>query len=275
MSNSTKYFVLSAVRFLIALIPIEKGKQTFAHYLFIYFFKNFNFSKLVKLNSAFVWINFSDRMQAVYFLTGLYEPKTILAARNSLSSNQAPVYLDVGANVGLMALQIFQLNPNTVGHLFEPDPHIFQALSKNMSANSLSQLKLNNLAVSDQSDTTLRFSKSLLASESGWGRLQNESNSKDPSIEVKCQRLDDYLIYHSIPQVDLLKIDVEGAEMQVLQGALESLKTKKIKNIICEINEQALAAFGNSGRDIKVFLTDLGFLEGSNAEMNSIFYLPK
>ncbi len=274
MPESVKYFILSSVRFFITLIPIKKGKQTLCHYLVIYFFKNFSFAKLVKINSTFIWLDFSDRMQAMYFLTGLYEPQTILAAGRVLANKNAPVYLDVGANVGLMGLQIFSRHPTIKAHLFEPDPKVFQALSRNIAANSLNQFKLNNLAVSDRSDTRLRFSQSLQASESGWGRLQNQNNSKDLSIEVNCQSLDDYLNLHSISEVDLLKIDVEGAEMQVLKGALTSLKGKKIKNIICEINEEALAAFGNSGQDIKDFLSELGFIESSIAEMNSVFYLP-
>ncbi len=274
MPESVKYFILSSVRFFITLIPIKKGKQTLCHYLVIYFFKNFNFAKLVKINSTFIWLDFSDRMQAMYFLTGLYEPQTILAAGRVLANKNAPVYLDVGANVGLMGLQIFSRHPTIKAHLFEPDPKVFQALSRNIAANSLNQFKLNNLAVSDRSDTRLRFSQSLQASESGWGRLQNQNNSKDLSIEVNCQSLDDYLNLHSISEVDLLKIDVEGAEMQVLKGALTSLKGKKIKNIICEINEEALTAFGNSGQDIKDFLSALGFIESSIAEMNSVFYLP-
>lgn len=273
MSDSIKYLILSSIRFLITLIPIQKGKQTFCHYLVIYFFKNFNFTKLVKINGTLIWLNFSDRMQAMYFLTGLYEPKTILAARQALRPDKTLVYLDVGANVGLMALQIVSHNLSIKAHLFEPDPKVFQALSKNIAANKFDQFKLNNLAVSDRSDTRLRFSQSLQPSESGWGRLQNHNNSKDPSIEVNCQSLDDYLSLHSILKVDLLKIDVEGAEMQVLKSAHSSLKEKKIKSIICEINEQALAAFGNSGRDIKDFLADLGFVECATAEMNSVFYL--
>jgi len=71
--------------------------------------------------------------------------------------------------------------------------------------------------------------------------------------------LDDWLDASSIERVDLVKIDVEGAELDVLRGAARSLASGKIAALIVEFNEETQVAAHLTAADIRDFLAGLGF----------------
>ncbi len=267
--------LFSFVRFFLRCLPFNKGKQTFANFIFTkaalpaearipFQYQNVDFS-----------LDLSDRIQAIFYMTGLYEPKTVEAiARNLVKGNQqSPLILDVGANVGLIALQLKNQFPNAQLHLFEADPSVFKQLQQNISLNKLSSMRTNNQAVSDKHGETLTFVKSLAVSESGWGRLQNAENRNAPgaTYQVGSVSIDSYLSDLNISAVDLLKIDVEGAEELVLRGAEQTLQRKLIRAIVCEINPEALAAFSSSPQKIFELLERHGYQPVETVEMNVVF----
>src|SRR4051812_39744922 len=108
---------LLVVRFFLSLLPFDKGKQTFANSIFAKFRQKKTID-LKKANVRFL-LNLNDRIQAIYYLTGLYEPKTVKAAIKAarLTTGNWPVIFDVGANVGLVSLQIKNEIPLAEIHL--------------------------------------------------------------------------------------------------------------------------------------------------------------
>ena len=66
--------------------------------------------------------------------------------------------------------------------------------------------------------------------------MEKNHNVRD-HIEVRIRKLDNIIRESMLKGVDLIKIDVEGAELDVLLGCVESIKNKMVKNIICEIHE--------------------------------------
>ncbi|MGA9777755.1 MAG: FkbM family methyltransferase [Verrucomicrobiia bacterium] len=120
---------------------------------------------------------------------------------------------DVGANVGLLTRQFCrQVGPNGRVFAFEPDPLTFQFLQFN--TRSFKNKELTQCAVSDNHEPALLH----LNFGSGAGNsLLNKSHSKE-SVPVNCISLDEFLKQHGNPPVDIIKIDVEGAELSVLRG---------------------------------------------------------
>lgn len=129
--------------------------------------------------------------------------------------------LDIGANVGdwtlSMALRV-GLNGRVLA--FEPVPYLAEAIAKTSRINRQDQVEVHNLALSSE-DGTAEFS--VEQGNSGGSRLGHMAGDFS-SISVPTRRLDSLLAERpDIERIDFIKIDVEGFELQVLQGARATL----------------------------------------------------
>ena len=114
--------------------------------------------------------------------------------------------IDCGANIGMSVIYIKQHFPNAEIIAFEPDETNFDLLTKNIQSFGYSDVKLYKEAVWKE-NTTLLFSN-----EGSMGsRIEVDNNST--TKKVKASRLKDFIDRH----VDFLKIDIEGAEYEVLK----------------------------------------------------------
>lgn len=129
------------------------------------------------------------------------------------ASGPAPFIIDCGANMGLSVLFFKEEFPDAEIIAFEPDPMIFEVLSANAKSVGWQGVQLSNKAVWD-TETTLTF-----YSDSGMGSSATNSFSKVKPIEVGTIRLADQL--HR--KVDMLKMDIEGAEYTVLRDCASLL----------------------------------------------------
>lgn len=125
-----------------------------------------------------------------------------------------PLIIDCGANIGLSLIYFKKLFKNSRIIAFEPDPKIFGYLKKNVSSFGLTDVQLINAGLWDQ-EVELAFS----SEGADAGRINLEAKNGN-IIKVKTTRLSNYL---SSP-VDFLKIDIEGAEIQVLNECRNSLQ---------------------------------------------------
>ncbi|HLX68179.1 MAG TPA: FkbM family methyltransferase [Verrucomicrobiae bacterium] len=126
--------------------------------------------------------------------------------------------MDVGANVGLLARQFCrQVGSSGRVYAFEPDPLTFQFLEFN--TRSFKNKELTQCAVSDNQGPALLH----LNFTSGTGNsLLNQGHSTE-SVPVTCVSLDEFLKQRGNPSVDVIKIDVEGAELGVLRGMRQTM----------------------------------------------------
>jgi len=137
------------------------------------------------------------------------------------SNNKQPVIFDCGANVGTSCLYFKQLFPNAKIKAFEADPMIADILKSNLSKNGINDVEVIDKAVWVDDDG-IEF-----GSEGADGGSINVNNNK---IKVESVRLKDFLGKEE--KIDLLKIDIEGAEYEVLKDCKDTLKN--VQNIFVE-----------------------------------------
>lgn len=131
------------------------------------------------------------------FLKNIYEFKT---------SKINPIIIDCGANMGLSVLFFSKKYPNAEIIAFEPDDMVLPFLNKNLISHNIKNVELITKAVWT-SETNLKFH-----TDCGLGGRLEKEYDKRKSIEVKTVRLKDFLIR----PIDFLKLDIEGAEYEVL-----------------------------------------------------------
>lgn len=163
------------------------------------------------------------------------------------------IVIDVGANIGTYTLTAAAIvgDSGTV-FSFEPHPVIFKYLQKNVALNSFKNVHLFNIAVGDAKGA-VSISDSRLDD-------QNEILMTDKGIRVPIERLDKLLIdkINESLSVALLKVDVEGYERFVFQGASRILK--KCECIYFESWEKHYAKYNYITTDILELLISNGFL---------------
>lgn len=128
-------------------------------------------------------------------------------------SNPSPYIIDCGANIGLSVLYLKQQFPQATIVAFEPDPANFEYLQKNVAAYKLVNVELRNEAIWTQEGSMSFVSDGTLGSKLG------NTLSQGGQVSVRTVRLKDYL---SRP-VDFLKMDIEGAEYEVLKDCADQL----------------------------------------------------
>ncbi len=145
-----------------------------------------------------------------------------------------PVIFDVGALIGETVLYFKDKFPKSKIIAFEPSPRSFALLKRNVSQNNLTRVRLVNAAVAGKSGKmNFYISKS---ENNPWGRgdslKENKFNNKARSkiVQVSTVKLSQYI---NSP-IDLLKLDIEGAETEVIEEIEPKLNL--VKNIILEFH---------------------------------------
>lgn len=165
-----------------------------------------------------------DAIALQYFWTGgqLTEPLSFNVWKTLAKRSRTT--LDVGAYTGFYALIAGKASSSVV-HAYEPVSFIYSRLAQNIMLNGLPNVKFVNKAVSDQSGTVeigLRFGPKIFSSGSSIvDDIVRKATYSQPTHTVALDEV------HKDEPVDLIKVDVEGAEEAVLKGAMALLSEKK------------------------------------------------
>jgi len=149
------------------------------------------------------------------------------------------VCLDVGANIGLYSLALATVAPQGKVYAFEPSPTTFDYLHHNVDCNGLANVESFKLALGDQAAGTVHFhdipffTAGSFAVEDGSFLTSDVLGSN--YFEAPATTLDAFVAEKGIDRVDLIKIDVEGAELSVLDGARKTLSSMQPK-VVLEFN---------------------------------------
>ncbi|MDQ3755070.1 MAG: FkbM family methyltransferase [Acidobacteriota bacterium] len=189
-----------------------------------------------------------ERAEEIFYIKNLRDGMTVF---------------DVGANVGEMTLLFSRYVGTGSVHAFEPSQECFTRLAAVCDATKRRNVVLNRRALAKRPGT-LRlhvYDEDHL----GWNSLAERPlgnygiHIPAPTIENVCATtVDVYCEENRIRRVDLLKIDVEGAEYQVLLGARRMLRQKAIRRVVFEFG-QATFDMGNEPRQIELYLQEMGY----------------
>ncbi len=174
------------------------------------------------------------------------------------------IVFDVGANVGELTL-LFSRFVGAQGsvHAFEPGSQCFERLSAVCRAAALRNVRLNHLALAeDECAVRLHvYSEDYLSWTTRAARpLEDYGIKLKPATieEAQATTVDLYCERNAVAEIDLLKIDVEGAELQVLHGARRMLAEWRIRCLTFEFG-QTTFDMGNTPAQIEVCLEDAGY----------------
>jgi FkbM family methyltransferase len=187
------------------------------------------------------------------------------------------VVIDVGANIGYFSLLASTLvGPLGEVHAFEPDPVNCGLLKKNVRMNRASNIKVVQGALSNNDDPVPLF---LNSDNKGDHRIWEASGESRTKITVKATTLDRYLEENALTP-SFIKIDVQGAEGQVLEGMKETLILRPPQFMILELWPEALRKCETNPEQMVKLIADAGFtirvvaddqLLGENVIINESF----
>jgi FkbM family methyltransferase len=177
----------------------------------------------------------------LYFGQVPYEPRTTECLVQHLKSGS--VFVDVGANHGYftsLAAALVGATGRVVA--FEPNPLVFEQLRTHVRLNAFeSRVTAIQAALADVPDDDGRLFVSQVQSNSGLSSLapalsQLDSGSLSPAhvVPVRIDTFDRWFQSSGIDRVDLVKIDVEGAQDRVAAGMVRTLSSGRIGAIVCE-----------------------------------------
>ena len=167
------------------------------------------------------------------------------------------VFYDIGANVGFFSIIAAKLVGDTGKvYAFEPGKENAQSIRHNAQLNSFSQIEVIEKAVSNTSGE----GQLLLAEYSGGHALATADAPPDLAGEVTVDlvSIDDLIAQNKIEPPNFVKVDVEGAELDVLKGMRETIKTHK-PTIIYEVDDGDRTGYERKYRELANFFESLNY----------------
>jgi len=176
-----------------------------------------------------------DAIDNDLYTMGTYEAGTLNIINNCL--NEGDIFVDVGANIGLMSLLASSLvGESGAVYSFEPVTTTFNLLNKNITLNQIDNIQTMNFGLGSAPGTALIFEVD--HENRGMSSFVERKVNNDKGTEVSINTLDSFLVSKEVENVRLLKIDVEGWELEVLKGAQELIRKPEAPIICIEYNKQ-------------------------------------
>lgn len=200
-----------------------------------------------------------DALVHAYSITAYYEPHVMNYLQSTLQRGATVV--DAGANVGFFGFAVLALIPESNVHMFEPSPVPVGHLRRSIARNHLeARTRLNQCALySEPGEMEYCVHAGKQSAYDGLQDTLYEWVGPTRRIRVPVTTVDTYVVQMGLKRLDLLKIDVEGAELYVLQGAKHTLK-KLRPLVLFEVGEQNLAPYGLHPGDLHRFFQEHGYI---------------
>lgn len=219
------------------------------HRVWKHFIPNFYYP--YKFEGGYIYLNIKESGMMLRRALGCYELTKHEAFRNFL--RPGTTFIDVGCNKGDFALLGSRL-VGPQGHVlaFEPHPENCQWVRKSIAKNAYQNIDLFQMALSDVNGKAQLY----IGLKSGFHTLvPGQPYRTEGFIEVETRRLDDFLEeIHFTRPIGAIKIDVEGADMQVLRGAQKTISGNPGIVIFLDVHR----SLGVNAAEVCEFLKNLG-----------------
>ncbi|UYW02098.1 FkbM family methyltransferase [Flavobacterium agricola] len=254
-------------------LPFKKSICFLLNFLFNFnkrIYRNLYFEGVFKVqvepNKSFLLRNFNDSyIEKCIFWTGIYGEWE----KNSLKiwsefARSSNYIIDIGANTGVYSLLAKCINEKANVYAFEPVDRINLKLSDNIKRNNYNIVASNN-AISNKNGIATFYDFDSIHSTTASLIQPKKAKSNHKIIEsaVPTIRLDTFVKNNNIPKVDLIKIDVETFEVQVFEGAMETIE-QNMPTILVEILNEEIA------KGIEALVNKLGYVFYNIDEKNGV-----
>ena len=214
-------------------------------------------------------LDLNENIDSAIYYAGCFEPYVTRAIENLC--REGMTVLDVGANVGCHTLRLAKLvGPSGKVIAFEPASWALSRLRRNVELNDFHNIVIENLALSNENkenqEVTLSCSWPISSVGIDPSRLHPLHHGYMTRVAVNFVTFDSYIESKGITTVDLIKLDVDGYELKMIQGAVNTLRAYK-PVILMELQPWGLAEVGDNAEDLVSLLSELGYKFHSDKTM--------
>mgnify|MGYP006278008987 CR=1 FL=1 len=207
---------------------------------------------------------------------GFFEGHVLTTACKLLEGAMPGVILDIGANMGTFTVPLAYGNPQFYFVAFEPQRMVYNQLCGNLAINMISNVEAHNFGLSKtQQEIDVEVPDYMTETNIGAFSLDAEVRSHDDYLCKTKGNVQKIMLYPldslGIKDIRLIKIDVEGMELDVLMGGIETIKRNNYPPILFEAWEHK-DWFAPRKRELCDFLESLGYEITNMGEDNYAIY---
>ncbi len=190
-----------------------------------------------------------EHIQRQIFWYGYYEKDQVLCFESFLKPGMTVA--DIGANAGYYSLIASPKILSGRVYSFEPSPLSYKELKENITLNKISNIIPINMGISSlTTESSFYISNADNTGMSGLTRAGNFSGSVET---IQLTTLDEFVRKEEIDKIDIIKMDIEGAEVQALMGMQNTIAMHR-PIIFAEVCQELLTRFNNTVNEIYVLM---------------------
>lgn len=213
----------------------------------------------IESRGLFIVVDLLDFETYQHTIPGIWNGSSEMILQDMLL-NEGKVFLDIGANQGIFSLHASKLAGQR-GRVIavEPQPRLAEALRGSKQVNQFGQLKVVEAAAGNRCGQTSFF---IPSTSSGIGSIIKSHASQGhraSCITVHMTSVDQIVEDTGLTEVDLIKVDVEGSEIEVFQGARNTLLNHK-PFVWFEVNPISQQLAGLESSSLVTFLADFSYV---------------